>query len=634
MRSLRWACAITVAASVATVAWVGCGGDAFTTGGGPDSGTIDSAVEASDAPIDVSSDSIGPLGKVIFVSASGGDDTRPGTDPLRPVKTIAVGVLRAANLNVTGAEVHVCEGTYPENGLTIKGNVALLGGYACATWMRTSTYGYPSFDMKHQAIITAPSASAVPPTLVVQGASVTSATVIDGFSIVGALSPAGQSYGLDIQGGASPTVTNNQISGGGGKPSGANFGSIGIHIGDSSNAELAFCEVSGGAGEAPIGSVGIWLSSTGTPSVHDDLVSGGVGTTSGAPPSLGSVGVAIAAALTMPLSNLKVSGTDPAGSTAASRGVYITNSSTTATINGCSITGGSGMGASSMGVDIESAGAVTLVDNRIYGGARTSAGETIGVLAANVMGTLTVQDSEIHAGNPVGGNSPAVGIQVQGTGSSSTANIAESTIYTGSSPNAVGLKFGNPVSGVALSGNILVGGGEASSDVAVETVGCGGVFSLLNKSVFMNFASAYMCSGSGGGPSMTAPDPGVLDLDLGATVAFDNYQLQTSCSGAQTWCLADAACPSTTSENLALCVQSLFGPSWTSLDDGVTGLFGPPGFDGGATLSAWTLAPGIPCPVANGGSAVTGQGNDLLGIPRGNEPSMGATQYASAQKCH
>ncbi|HSQ67932.1 MAG TPA: hypothetical protein VLM85_32200 [Polyangiaceae bacterium] len=105
------------------------GGGDVNVDGAPDSDVVvpPSCDLSADLPASPSciDDGIG-----IFVDATSGDDTNPGTRA-RPVKTIGAAV------GIVGAKprIYVCEGTYAEDvSLTQSNAVSLYGGLACGTW--------------------------------------------------------------------------------------------------------------------------------------------------------------------------------------------------------------------------------------------------------------------------------------------------------------------------------------------------------------------------------------------------------------------------------------------------------------------------------------------------------------------
>jgi hypothetical protein len=627
MRSLPWAFGGALAALVVAVG-AACGGGAFTAGptdaGAGDGSLVDVGVDGggdaglSDAP----GDAISVQGKTVFASTTTGDDTRTGLDPLKPKKTIVSGLAEAATLG-KGAEVHVCAGNYAESLLVVNQDVALKGGYDCVTWLRSPTYGYPTFDTQHQSVITNGAPSKQEATLAVEGTLVTSATLIDGFSIVGGSSTVGTSFGVDVSGAASPTLTNDVVTGGSATAPNSLYGSVGVRIGGTSTGELSSCVVSGGSGDGPTGSVGVLVTSTGPASVHDDVVSGGTGVSTGASPALAAVGVSIQAPLDPKkgLSRMIVTGTDTAGVGGKSVGILVEGAGVAANIAGCEIEGGTGTDTAtvSIGIDLETTGAVSVIADRIFGGTRKGSGSHTFGIHAGTAGTLSIVDSEIHAGEAVGGNgSSATGVSLE---TATAPSIVDDTIYSGAAMGSPAIELGGNVTAAIVSGNLLLGGGSASSDYAIVVAKCPGALASLDHTGFVNSPGLYECQMN----NTFATDPGAMAILLGSSVASANVELLGTCAGTMSWCAPDPSCPSSPTTS---CAQSIFGASFTSSDDGVGGLFdGPPAADGGSTLGAWRLSPGIPCALAHSGVVNSSVPTDLLGAPRGSMPSMGAVQY-------
>lgn len=636
MQSLRWAGGGAVAALV-TVAAVAlssgaCGGNAFSAGPGDaavDGALLDTAMGGGDGAYDAGDGA--SSGKIVYVSDTTGSDTNSGTDSKKPKKTIASALAAAATIGA-GTEVHVCAGNYAESSLVVNQDVKLAGSFDCVLWARTASYGWPTFDMKNQSVITNAAPTAQAATLVVQGASVTSATVIDGFAIAGASGTSGPSIGVDVQGQASPVISNDVVSGAteNTAPAGP-YGTVGIRVGGSSTAEVTLNEVGGGGGTGAIGSVGIVVISTGAAAVHDDLVSGGTGTSNNPAPGFGAVGVALLGATSMPapLTGLLVSGSDTAGLPGKSVGIYVAGAGVGATIGGCEIQGGTGTGSgtSSAGIDLETTGNVALLANRIFGGTRKGGtSQTFGVHVGGV-GTLSIFDSEIHAGEIASNsNSSAMGVFVQ---AASAPALVDDTIYTGAAGNSPAIDLGSGVTNAVVSGDILLGGGGSSSDVAMLVDKCSGTFASIDHSAAVNFPVLYECMQPASG---IATDPGALATELGSSVVSPtNVEIESVCAGSMGWCIADSACPSTPP---TACAQSIFGATFTSADDGVSGLFdGPPAADGGTTPGAWTLAPGVSCALAHNGVVNSNIPTDIFGTTRGSMPSMGAVQYTQNAPC-
>jgi hypothetical protein len=93
----------------------------------------------------------------------------------------------------------------------------------------------------------------------------------------------------------------------------------------------------------------------------------------------------------------------------------------------------------------------------------------------------------------------------------------------------------------------------------------------------------------------------------------------------------DGACPSSPTTG---CAQSIFGSTFTSADDGISGMFdGPPAPDGGTTVGAWALQAGSPCALAHQGVVNASFPTDIFGNARGTMSSMGAVQYTANAPC-
>jgi hypothetical protein len=87
----------------------------------------DASAEPKDAPKCVVND------YGVFVDATGGSDTNPGTKEL-PVKSITAALGKVAGK----PRVYVCEGTYAEH-VKLASAVSLYGGFACGSWSYSGT---------------------------------------------------------------------------------------------------------------------------------------------------------------------------------------------------------------------------------------------------------------------------------------------------------------------------------------------------------------------------------------------------------------------------------------------------------------------------------------------------------------
>jgi hypothetical protein len=583
----------------------------------------DSSAGPADGGADHGGDG-GAAGPIVYVSPSG-SDANTGLSQSSPKRSIASAVAYAINSLPPGTQVHVCAGTFGETGLTVLKDVSVLGSYDCATWKRTAGYGFPKFDGTNQTVVANASPSTQAATLVV-GGTVTGATVIDGLIVVGASGLTATTVGIDVKDQAAAVLSNDVIGGGGGTGDATHFGSIGVRIAGSAAPEVAFCEIGGGTGSGAVGSVGVHLQTTGAPSIHDDVVSGGTGaplaTTNGA----AAVGVFLGSSLgdATPLKALFVTGSDATGAAGSTAGIAV-GTGVDATIVGCDVEGGYGTlsTTSSVGIQVNAAGNVHLLQDRIYGGKRTGASaSTIGVDVTGAT-ALLVENSEIHAGAvPNSAGSQAIGINLAATAS---PTLVFDTVYLGASAGtAVALNAG--VSAASLVDDLLIGSASTLGNYGIGAASCTGVLATVQSVAFVNLGAVYAC-----GSSTVAADPNTMGQDLAAATVKGDIELQASCPASTPWCVPNALCPASPP---SACLTSLFGSSWSTQDDGVSGLLvGGATPDGGTTAGGWILAPGSACRLTAGGVLVPGVTKDLFGAPRSpSTPTIGAVEYTGA--CH
>lgn len=141
-----------------------------------------------------------PGGVGTFVSAAIGDDANPGTKA-SPLKTIAAGIANATAIGGPQTVV-VGEGTYAEK-VSISEGIDLLGGFQCDA----SSCGWMRDLAVHESVIQNTDLEGV-----LAAAGVTSATLFEGFHVVG-LDGLGRSAAVTLGGGA-PTVSRNKLVGG------------------------------------------------------------------------------------------------------------------------------------------------------------------------------------------------------------------------------------------------------------------------------------------------------------------------------------------------------------------------------------------------------------------------------------
>jgi hypothetical protein len=593
-------------------------GQAFSTASSSDAGA-DSTGGGDGTPGDQASadSSDGPApGHVVYVSTAG-SDSNDGTLASAPKKTIAQALQRAQS--ISPVEVHVCAGVYSESGLTLAQSIPLLGGYNCTTWTRTATYGYPTFDKANVTTIDNASPGVQAATLTIAD-GVTSSGKVDGFTITGASSFTGTTFGVQTMGSAAPLLSNDSIGGGGGTGSGTSPGSVGVVI-SSGSPEVAECIIQGGNGSGSVGSAGISISTSGTPNVHDDIVTGGSGSTTVSMNGIASLAVSVGSAVTgaNALRSLAVFGTDP-GVTAAgsSVGVLVTGTGFSADIQSCYIDGGSGNGSSTVSAGVEldtSGGTVNLLGDRIYGGARTGGtSSTIGVLVVT-SGALDVENCEIHAGTlnaPATAGELSAGVQVA---AATSPTFIDDTIYSGAY-TGVGISVASGVTGVVVQDVLFAGGNPHNNSVAVGASSCSGQLAKLDHSAFVNLDYVYGCG------SLTTLTSSFAVIGTLAGVSTTGDFLIPSPSGCDAGCISDGQCPGAP----GTCLPSIFGASWTA-DDGVTGLLqgAPTGTDAGAMFEGWTLPASTFCALAHGGTPVSGITTDLFGQTRSTTaPTIGA----------
>ncbi|MGO8996369.1 MAG: hypothetical protein ACLQVI_23900 [Polyangiaceae bacterium] len=626
----------------------GCGGPTFVTEAG-DSGSptlADASVTDANASDDASpvadgsgtSDSgsaadgadTGASGNIVYVSPTG-SDLHTGLSPLLPKRTIVSALAEAATLSGV-PQVHVCAGTYSEAKLQVTTDVALTGSYACSgngAWTRTATYGYPTFDGTNQTTIENADTVSQLATLSVSG-TVTSATMIDGFTIEGGTSTIAAMTGVHVLSG-SPIISNDEIEGGSGSGNANGSGSYGVIADDTAAPEITACIIDGGSGSGYTGSIGVSLNTTGAVNLHGAIISGGTGTlvpSSGG--NFAAIGVHVRASLTAstPLSELVVVGTDSKGVSANSAGVYIDTAGTSAAIVLCDITGGTGTAAAlSAGVYVNTSGnsTVTLLDDRIYGGSQAGTpSQTFGVdvIAA---GTILVANSMIHAGTvPLASGDLAVGVALAATAS---PGIVYDTIYTGAAAGAA-IALSTGATGAVVTDDILVGSDQSLGSVGVEASVCSGAISALDYTAFANFGALYACSLSDGGAA-TATSTTELGVELGASATTGDVALQSTCL-APTGCAVVNGCPATGET----CLTSLFGSSWSASTDGTASLIPTVAPDGGAVIGDWALNSDAPCQVTQQGTPITSITTDIDGRTRpASGPTMGAVQYTGATVC-
>jgi hypothetical protein len=602
-----------------------CGGPEFVAGGADDGGSTLDAGDAGSlidaAPLRDASgghDAARPGDSgVVYASVEAGSDTNSGLSPAAPKKTLVAAIAAAIALDA-GAEVHACAGTYAETALDLNGAVSLRGAYDCATWTRTATFGYPTFDHANDTIVENANPAVQSGTLDVSG-TVPSSSVVDGLTIVGAPVLDGTTIGVLFKDEASPVLRDDTVTGGGGQQS-SSLGSIGVSISAASAPEVVDDAINGGTGTP--GSAGVQIKSTATPHVHDALVSGGLGDY--------AIGIYVQSGVSGvdALYGLAVSACDSPGVSGTSSAIQIDAPDAGVDVVGSVLTGCAGLadaGASSVGVRVTSVGTLNVLEDRVFAGSRSGPSAfTAGVQIVSAS-TATVRNSMLHGGDVTGGNADGLSILAAGS-----ANIQDDTIYAGAQDGTSIVLLAGAGS-VKVTNVIVLGGGTGQTHPGLFAASCSGVLTSLDHDLFANFASAiYTCNLPDGGVGATAQTPEQLEALL--PVASDDlvYASTAACSDDAGDCVPSPACPGTPTA----CLGALFGPSWTS-DDGVTGLLSPSAApDGGTIQGGWTLPDGTPCAIALGGVPVAGISTDLYGNPRNAAtPTIGAAEVLGMGTC-
>jgi hypothetical protein len=578
----------------------------------------------------------GCTGGLLYVSPTG-NDTNDGCATNAPLKTIA----RAASVakaqgNALVQEVHVCKGIYQEPQITVDFKSSLRGSYDCTTWKRTATFGYPTFDGTNATEIDSnQTTGASITTVAVGGSAVDASVVVDGFSIRGS-SSASTSIALALNGGT-PSIQNNQITGGTFSEATAAQASIGVQISGDASPEITSSTIDGGGGAttststSAIGSVGISIGvDSGSPNIHGVTINGGSGS---APIGSGSIGIAV------------------------SGGTF----STANAIRSCTINGGTGKigtsGVASTGVLSVASGSVEVDDDAISGGAGSCAMASgncsnFGVIAG--VGSLTLRADKIYGGDATGGtNGGSAGITVSGLksfvaendmihGGNASASVAHgsaraielnqtaspsirnNTLYSGNggTGSASVLIVDPQVSAIVLDNNVLAMP-NGSGAVGITLSCSANLISSVQNNVFLAPPTVMFYGGNGVGTgkctrtttqtfTTVADAQTFLEGTATGAVATGNVRLATAsgCSPELTpTCVTNASCTSA-----AACVAAIVA-GWTAADTGEALLEG----------AGWKINP--VCAVSQGGLDISSSlTTDLYGNKRTAPLSVGADE--------
>ena len=581
----------------------------------------------------------GCSGGLLYVSPTG-NDASEGCTTSAPLQTLTHALALAnAQGSTLVQEIHACKGTYQEPQITLDFKSSLRGSYDCATWKRTATFGYPSFDATNASEIdsSATTTSANVTTLAVGGSTLDKTVVVDGWTIRGS-SIATTTVALGL-GAGSPQIKDNRILGGSPTEGAAPNASIGIQIGAAGSPEITSCNIDGGGGKSTstnasaAGSVGILIGAdSGNPNVHGNAIGGGSGS---ALSGSGSIGMAIGGgsfATANAIAANTISGGTGKVTTSGAASIGIASVATTSVeLDGNTINGGSGSCATASSICTVSgisAGVGTLIarGNKIYAGDATGSPSSgsIGISGSGLT-SFIAENNMIHGGNKAGGAShgSAVGIELTETTAPSLRN---NTIYSGNagsdvSTTATAIVIAPSVSGIVAVNNLIATSGARDAGLVVS---CSpNLVAAFENNVFLEPTDVVIFSGGG-----TGTCPGIGNKVSYATVSdaegflratnpqaapndpkvSGNGRLVPSC-GADTSCTINSSCGSA-----AGCAAAVI-TSWSAADTG----FGTLLSDG------WKINP--VCAVSKGGLDIAATlKTDFYGAARTAPLSVGADE--------
>ena len=229
---------------------------------------------------------------VIYVDATGGNDSNGGRVPSAPFRTIGAAVAAAQ----PGDEIHACVGNYVlTSTLVLSNNFILRGGYACGTYARASLDGTPApmVATTTEDVPTLPTNATtiqgdITPVVQITGNTVPASSLLEGVTIAGASTVlSSTAIGLEVESAATRLFHDVIIGGTGFQPgtkTSTYDGAYGLHvIGDGANPEIGWCFIHGGVASSHSGNgtYGIRIDGATTDrteaSVHDNVIHAGQG---------------------------------------------------------------------------------------------------------------------------------------------------------------------------------------------------------------------------------------------------------------------------------------------------------------------------------------------------------------------
>lgn len=283
------------------------------------------------------------IGSVYYVNSSMPDDSGNGQTPATARKYIHSAVAGASS----PATILVAGGDYPvshedSTHVVLIEGISLYGGHNANFTLRDPA----TYISRIKDTSTTSTGSFANPHIVIEGnGAITSATVIDGFTILGSIQGTDYTAAIWLINGASPTIQNNLAHGGRGS-----FESCGIYN-NASSPTVQNNTIDGGDGH--FSSYGIY-SEMSSPTLQNNFINGG---------SVSDISYAIYNDMSSPAvqNNIIIGGS---GSN-SSYGIVNTNSSSP-TMHNNNIYGGAGD--HSYGIQVGNTSAPTIRNNTIHGG--------------------------------------------------------------------------------------------------------------------------------------------------------------------------------------------------------------------------------------------------------------------------
>jgi hypothetical protein len=571
-----------------------------------------------------------------------GSDMNDGCTLAKPKQTIGAAINYVKVLGATGHSIHVCRGSYVETKLTLDYAVDLMGGYDCATGLRPSDYGYPTFNSNSLSTIstTPPNdgtttvgtlALAIPPADA--GAR---AVVVDGLHVVGPASGTAQtSVAVQVTGAGAVTLTNDWITGGT-TTSPTTTGTIGVTVTLGAAPEIANCTIEGGAGTgtASTGSIGIFVrASGGAPYVHDSIVRGGSGTGT----SSGSFAVYRAApasgTVALRLAHMQIeAGSGTASAPTDVSGAGVVASGTDLTLTDSLVTGGTtkcGATCNVAGIRT-SGGSLMLQNDRIYGGDAAPASGQAAFFGVDVDDATSVvlRQNMIHPGNetkPTAATAGSYALRISASSAATAVTLDANTFrlfgVAAEPANGVLLSFADPTPPFAatIRNNLfLAGGADANTTALVVGTGCEGAVATLTSNAFVG-ATTYLFAPSHTGPGQCGAQTSFTDVtslvarftaETKPATATGNVAVSTSCSVADAGAMICSTPPGALSA--ADCVHATCGSTAPSAE---------------LVASGWKLVANAPCSIVKGGADLSALlATDLYGTKRTAPLSIGAVE--------